>query len=221
VAVIADPAEIRPPGVAAPNVAAPKVEERTLESAGLRLIPFESVKGGAEAANRPWLQELPDPMSTVMWASWAELAPVDAARLGVETGDRVRITPAGTVAPQAAALEAVAFVTPAARPGTVATPIGGGDGRGRFARGRSAHLHLLAAAEVEGVGVAALGDVTVTVEKLARAPRAAVYGRGLRRAEEIPRGWRPHLPRTRGQAAGEARERVDERAPEPAEGEQR
>ncbi|HVS62325.1 MAG TPA: molybdopterin-dependent oxidoreductase [Thermoanaerobaculia bacterium] len=204
VAVLEDPASARPP---------------SSEDAALRLIPFVSVKGDAEMANRPWLQELPDPMSTVMWSSWAELAPADADLLGVETGDRVRLSvePAGAASSsiEAASIEAVAFVTPAARPGTVSVPLGGGGGRGRFARDRGADLHLLAAGEVEGVGVAALGDVVVTVARIPGASRSAVYGRGLRRPEEIPRGWRPHVPKSRGPGAGEQ----TGAAPEAAEGE--
>jgi anaerobic selenocysteine-containing dehydrogenase len=191
------------------------------DEGALRLIPYESVKGGAGTSNRPWLQELPDPMSTVMWATAAELSPHDAERLGLETGDRVRLSSAGAAAqgaPHETTVEAVVFVTPAARPGTVAVPIGGGaSGRGRFAENRGGNPHRLATAEVEAVGVAALGDATVTLTKVERAPRAAVYGRGLRRAEDIPRGWRPHVPKTRGRATGAPAAETSEPAPEPGE----
>jgi molybdopterin-containing oxidoreductase family iron-sulfur binding subunit len=42
-------------------------------------------------ANRPWLQELPDPITQAVWDTWIELNPKDAAKLGVRTGDRVRV----------------------------------------------------------------------------------------------------------------------------------
>jgi anaerobic selenocysteine-containing dehydrogenase len=172
-----------------PAAGASAAGEPPAAGARLRLVPFESVKGDAAMANRPWLQELPDPMSAILWTTWAELAPADAERLGVDTGDRARLVG------ERGALEVAVFVTPAARPGTVAVPVGcGAAGRGRWARGRGANVHLLAEGEVEGAGVAALGEVTVTLER-ARGPRVAVYGRGLRSAEEIPRGWRPHVPK--------------------------
>ncbi|HVS12938.1 MAG TPA: molybdopterin-dependent oxidoreductase [Thermoanaerobaculia bacterium] len=174
-----------------PGTAPAAAEAAPGDRARLRLIPFESVKGDEAMANRPWLQELPDPMSTILWTTWAELAPADAERLGLETGDRARLRGEGE---EPAELEVAVFVTPAARPGTVAVPVGGGARRrGRWAEGRGANVHRLAAGEVEGVGVAALGEVTVTVER-ARGARVAVYGRGLRSAEQIPRGWRPHVP---------------------------
>ena len=91
---IADPGSL--PAAAAPA----GVESFTV-------IPFESLKlGDGRGANRPWLQELPDPLSTVMWGSWAEVATADADRLGIRTGDIVRLT--GT----AADIELPAIVLP-------------------------------------------------------------------------------------------------------------
>jgi anaerobic selenocysteine-containing dehydrogenase len=38
-------------------------------------------------AHLPWLQELPDPMTTVMWGSWVEINPETAHKLDVHEGD--------------------------------------------------------------------------------------------------------------------------------------
>jgi molybdopterin-containing oxidoreductase family iron-sulfur binding subunit len=38
------------------------------------------------------LQEVPDPLTTVAWGGWAEIHPTTAARVGVATGDLVRVT---------------------------------------------------------------------------------------------------------------------------------
>lgn len=157
------------------------------------LIPFESLKlGDGRGANRPWLQELPDPLSTVMWGSWAEMATADADHLGIQTGDIVRLT--GTTAE----IELPAMVLPSVRPGTVGVPVGGGHvDYGRYARGRGINVNALLDPDrrVAGVGAFARGDLRVRVERLRRprrAERPVIYGRGLRQAEEIPVGWAPH-----------------------------
>jgi Fe-S-cluster-containing dehydrogenase component len=49
-------------------------------------------------ANRPWLQELPDPISKFCWSSWVEINPVTAERLRLDTGHIVEVeTPYGAV----------------------------------------------------------------------------------------------------------------------------
>jgi anaerobic selenocysteine-containing dehydrogenase/Fe-S-cluster-containing dehydrogenase component len=56
------------------------------------LITYPSpVLGDGRGANKPWLQELPDPVTKVLWSSWAEIHPETAARLGIERGDIVEI----------------------------------------------------------------------------------------------------------------------------------
>ena len=157
------------------------------------LVPFESLKlGDGRGANRPWLQELPDPLSTVMWGSWAEVATADADRLGVRTRDILRLT--GT----AADIELPAIVLPTVRPGCVWVPVGGGHADyGRYARDRGVNVNALLDLDrrVAGAGAFARGGLRVRVERLRRprrSERPVIYGRGLRQAEEIPVGWAPH-----------------------------
>ncbi len=157
------------------------------------LIPFESLKlGDGRGASRPWLQELPDPLSTVMWGSWVEVATADADRLGIHTGDIVRLT--GT----AAEIELPAIVLPTVRPGSVGVPVGGGHADyGRYARGRGVNVNALLDPDrrVTGAGAFARAELRVRIERLRRPQRnerPVIYGRGLRQAEEIPVGWAPH-----------------------------
>ena len=42
-------------------------------------------------ANLGWLQETPDPVTSVAWQSWAEISRTSAERLGVDTGDVLAI----------------------------------------------------------------------------------------------------------------------------------
>jgi molybdopterin-containing oxidoreductase family iron-sulfur binding subunit len=54
--------------------------------------------GTGAGANKPWLMELPDPVSKIAWQSWVEMHPMACKRLGVVRGDLVTIeTAAGKV----------------------------------------------------------------------------------------------------------------------------
>ncbi len=47
--------------------------------------------GTGSGANKPWLMELPDPVSKIAWQSWVEMHPMACKKLGVERGDLVTI----------------------------------------------------------------------------------------------------------------------------------
>ncbi len=148
------------------------------------LLAFETHVRTAEGRglHLPWIQQLPDLLSTVMWDSWIEMARADARRIGVRTGDRVRVSVEGQ-----AAFEAFVVESPAAAPGVLALPLGGGQrDYGRWARERGVNpLRWLGAGEVEGVGLPAWGPVRARVEA-AGPGRAALFGRGLRAPEDRP-----------------------------------
>jgi len=58
----------------------------------LILMPFPAVKSfDGRAANRPWMMEVPDPMSQTVWDAWAEIHPKTAHRLGLAKGDLVTL----------------------------------------------------------------------------------------------------------------------------------
>jgi anaerobic selenocysteine-containing dehydrogenase/Fe-S-cluster-containing dehydrogenase component len=93
----------------------------------LIVYPSSTLYDG-RGANRPWLQELPDPVSKVTWSSWVEMHPETAARVGVADGDMVDVTTA------AGSVRAPAFVYPGIRPDVVAIPTGQGHTQfGRYA----------------------------------------------------------------------------------------
>ena len=71
-------------------------------------------------ANLPWMQELPDPMTSVVYGSWLELNPATAEELGLRDGDLVEIeSPNGRIA-------APVLTFPAIMPNVVAMPVGQG-----------------------------------------------------------------------------------------------
>jgi anaerobic selenocysteine-containing dehydrogenase len=180
-----------PPG---PTGAAPDASPSSFEGAAADypylLLPFESLKTGAgRGANRPWLQELPDPMSTVMWDSWAELSPADAEELGVRDGDHLRIeSPTGSV-------EAQAVVDPAARPGVIGMPLGLGHREyGRYAQGRGANpMDLVGRLQVADTSAPAWAATRVRIERLGPGDLVR-HGRSYSdqsEGERIPVGWAP------------------------------
>jgi anaerobic selenocysteine-containing dehydrogenase len=105
----------------------------------LTLLAYEhpALGYGAEA-NLPWLQELPEPMTTVMWGSWIEINPKTAAAHSIEDGDLVEVrSPAGAV-------RAPALIYPPIHPDAVAMPYGQGHtAYGMYAEGRGANAAVL------------------------------------------------------------------------------
>ena len=86
-------------------------------------------------ANRPWLQELPDPMTQITWENWVEIHPSDAEKLNVKRGDIVQLTSEHGV------IELPVYVYHGVRPGAVAVPIGQGHTEyGRYAKGQGANV---------------------------------------------------------------------------------
>ena len=82
-------------------------------------------------AHLPWLQEMPDALSTAMWSSWVEINPKAAERLGIRAGDLVE------VASRHATLRAAALLSPGIAPDVIAMPVGQGHQTfTRYASGR-------------------------------------------------------------------------------------
>jgi molybdopterin-containing oxidoreductase family iron-sulfur binding subunit len=96
----------------------------------LLLYPYPSVKTfDGRAANRPWMQELADPITQAVWGAWAEIHPETAKKLGIKQGDAVilRTNEGESHVP--------AYVTEHVHEGIVAVPLGQGHSSyGRYAK---------------------------------------------------------------------------------------
>jgi menaquinone reductase, molybdopterin-binding-like subunit len=104
-------------------------------------LPYVSQSfGDGSLAHLPWLQELPDVMTSAMWSSWVEIHPKTGERLGIQQGDLVE------VASSQGSVRAPAILSPGIAPDMVAMPVGQGhENFGRFASGRGANpLSILA-----------------------------------------------------------------------------
>jgi anaerobic selenocysteine-containing dehydrogenase/Fe-S-cluster-containing dehydrogenase component len=99
---------------------------------GLVVLPYASLHFyDGRGANRPWLQEIPDPVTKAAWASWAEVHPDTAKAIGAADGQLV------TVESMHGKLDASLLTNSQLRPGVVAIPIGQGHTQyGRYATGR-------------------------------------------------------------------------------------
>src|SRR2546427_6510020 len=110
------------------------------------VFPHPALHDG-RGANKPWLQELPDPVSKIAWHSWVEVHPDTAARWGLATGDFLLLkSPFG-------ATKFPAWITRSVRPDVLAVPTGQGHtAYGRYAKDRSANPFELLGAQANQYG---------------------------------------------------------------------
>ena len=97
-------------------------------------------------ANLPWMQERPDPMTSVVYGSWVEMNPSTAKELDLIEGDLVDIQSLhGTV-------RAPVYLYPAIMPNVVAMPIGQGHQEfGRYAKDRGVNPIEILSPEIEPI----------------------------------------------------------------------
>lgn len=145
------------------------------------LLPFVSPVMAEAGANKPWLQEVPDPTTSVTWNTWVEMNPETANELGIENDDVVQITsPAGVV-------EVSVYRYPAIRPDTIAIPFGQGHtAYGRYAEGRGVNPADLFSLAYNEAGDLAFAAMKVSIKKIGSRRELArfeskmgVYGEGL------------------------------------------
>ena len=219
------PGSIAPRPAAATNAAPRRVPVLTSTSGDFFLVVYPSPTIGKGAGtNKPWLVELPDPVTKVTWGSWVEIHPDTATRLGIDRGDIVEVKVGN------AAVRAPAIPYLGVRPDVVAIATGYGHraaadmpkfdakstanpvqwGYGRYARNLGVNaLDLLPG------GTGSTGEIVLTATKasLSRVGdhvtvastegSARQHGRGIAQAigaDELSRGIREpsereeHLP---------------------------
>ena len=129
----------------------------------LHLYPSITLFDG-RGANKSWLQEAPDPMTTVAWQTWIEIHPRAARALDLEDDDLVRvISPEGEV-------EAIVYVYPGLAEDVVAMPLGRGhEHYGRYAKGQGSNpMRLVGSDADEETGALAWGATRVRLEPVGR-----------------------------------------------------
>ena len=127
------------------------------------LLPYPSPAFlDGSLAHLPWLQELPDPVTSAMWSVWVELHPETAKRLHVQLGDLVQVES------RAGAIQVPAFISPGIAPDVVAIPVGQGHTTfTRYASGRGANpMKLLAPMVVSGADAFAWAATRVRLSRV-------------------------------------------------------
>ncbi len=128
-------------------------------------------------AHLPWLQEMPDPLTSAMWSSWVEINPATAERLGIGEGDVVEVASAhGT-------LRTGAVISPGIAPDLVAMPAGQGHRTfTRYASGRGeSPVDLLAPVTDAATGSLAWAATRVRVSRVGPPDgRLILFAGGLR-----------------------------------------
>jgi anaerobic selenocysteine-containing dehydrogenase len=109
-------------------------------------------------ANLPWMQELPDPMTSIVYGTWVEMNPATAREMGLADGDLVRVTS------ETGSIEVPVVTFPAIMPDVVAMPIGQGHrALGRYARNRGANPIEILAPETDS----ASGNLATSATRVA------------------------------------------------------
>ncbi len=129
--------------------------------------------GDGGAANLPWLQELPDPMTTASWGSWVEINPDTARQMGIVDGDLIEVeSPGGKI-------QAPAYVYPPIRPDVVAMPMGQGHSfYGRYAKDRGVNpLSILSAQSQDGTDGLAWSATRIRIRKTGQKGRLFLFQR--------------------------------------------
>ncbi|MGI8618590.1 MAG: molybdopterin-dependent oxidoreductase [Gemmatimonadaceae bacterium] len=167
--------------------------------------------GDGRGANKPWLQELPDPVTKICWQTVAEIHPRAAARMGVENGDLL------TVATTTGSLTLPALLYLGVRDDTVAIAVGRGrEGAGRYAIAGLNALDLLPAAASDASGGIAYASTKARVSKagghhelVTTEGSARQHGRGIARAVAAASLGGGHAPAADAADAAEASHGAD------------
>jgi molybdopterin-containing oxidoreductase family iron-sulfur binding subunit len=149
-------------------------------------------------ANKPWLAEIPDPVTKVYWDHWCEVSPAAAKSLGVAQGDALIVK---TAAGQA---DLPVIVNPQMRDDVVAVPMGYGHTEyGRYAKDRGANAFaLVPPAEDQSSGARAYLAAKATLSRSQTAHKLVWAGRdGDQKDREIARAI--PLTQVRAHADGE------------------
>ncbi len=164
-----------------------------LRAPPVRDVPFElhafpdlRLHDGRHASN-PWLQELPDPATKQTWGNALLVSPEDAKKLGVATGDMLRVNR------ETAVIEGPALVLPGQASGALSIAAG----HGRHLHGVEAHgIHasLIFPGPVEVRAIAGRVALALTQENAEMEDRAIAVERSFEAFQAHPKLAHEELP---------------------------
>jgi anaerobic selenocysteine-containing dehydrogenase len=170
----------REPRAASPEPRAPSFDGDAAQYP-FHFLPFSSQAFlDGSTAHLPWLQEMPDPISTAMWSTWVEINPQTATKLGIGDGDMVEIASAH------GSIHAPALISPGIAPDVIAMPAGQGhETFTRYASGRGSNpVKVLAPVVEPETGALAWAATRVKVTRVSEGKGELIrYGAALREFE--------------------------------------
>lgn len=134
------------------------------------LIPFSSSSlGEGENAHLPWMQAMPDPITSATWQTWIEINNKTAEQLQITEGDVIKVLSAqGTGKSSTEGIRVIAYPHPGIPPGVVSIPIGQGHTQGgRYSKDRGANVMSILSSKLDSeTGSLAWGSTKVKLEKM-------------------------------------------------------
>jgi anaerobic selenocysteine-containing dehydrogenase/Fe-S-cluster-containing dehydrogenase component len=170
----------------------PIPDPRSSGQGSLSFISYPTIQFfDGRTANRPFLRELPDPVTAITWEGWVEINPETAGRYGIAKGDLL------TIKSEAATGRVAVYPYPGIAPGVLAMPMG----YNRNVFSRYTHSDAGQAARSGGKGLDPAGGSIgspcfVTIEKTGiRTILAHTDGSSFQHGRDIVRsiGWREYL----------------------------
>ena len=144
----------------------------------LHFLPYPSSAFlDGSLAHLPWLQEMPDPLTSAMWSSWIEINPATASRLMIGQGDIVEVTSSQ------GSIRTAAVISPGIAPDVVAMPAGQGHTTfTRYASGRGENpIDLLAPMTEAATGALAWAATRVRLSRVSGPDgRLILFAGGMR-----------------------------------------
>jgi len=151
----------------------------------LHFLPYASSAFlDGSLAHLPWLQEMPDPLTSAMWSSWVEINPATAEKMGIQQGDVVEVSSSqGSV-------RTAAMMTPGIAPDIVAMPVGQGHSTfTRYANKRGENpVELIAPVMESTTGALAWAATRVKIAKVGPPDGRLVMFAGGMREEPVVEG---------------------------------
>jgi anaerobic selenocysteine-containing dehydrogenase/Fe-S-cluster-containing dehydrogenase component len=144
----------------------PRYETRPNGDGGIALVLYPKISlGDGRSANNAWLQEMPDPVTSVTWDNHLNVGPALAKKLGVKQDDVVEVSNGETTA------QLPVYVQPGMHPGVVSIAVG----YGRSAAGKvgtEAGVDVFPFVKADGTHLSFSGQ-TVALRKTGRFYRLA------------------------------------------------
>ena len=150
------------------------------------LVPFSHISLlDGQNSHLPWLQAVPDPITTVAWQTWLEINDGDADRMGLREGDVVMVSSTASTS-----IRVPVYPHPGVPPKVVSIPLGQGRRDGpetatdRPASESSNVMDILEPSQVEGTGALAWANTTVTLSPTGTSIKVSKF-EGIVRAVEV------------------------------------